>query len=223
MTTSDSSWSSKPRAITDLERPDHYYLTPADICVFFGEYTARVGYEHSRTNDIISNLKKSVLKKGRPEYKWKNWAINEVVKVLVASLNATAKKQYCIVPIPPSKRQDHPEYDDRILQICQRTVNSVPFVDLLQSSESREAAHQAAARPGPDALYENIVCNAAELPNIAGKHIFLLDDVLCTGASFVAAKRRILDHYPTAIVQGVFVARRVPSQGLAPESFFDVI
>lgn len=66
MTTLDSSWSSAPRAITDLERPDHHYLTSEHNCVFFGEYTARVGYEHSRTNDIISNLKKSVTKKGKP-------------------------------------------------------------------------------------------------------------------------------------------------------------
>jgi len=223
MTTSDKSWSSTPRAITDLERPDHSYLTPQDTCVFFGEYTARVGFEHSRTNDIISNLKKSVSKRGKPEYKWKGWAINVVVQALTSSLNSTALAQYCMVPIPPSKRPDHAEYDDRLLQICRGTAASVPFVDLLESTENRPPAHQSVDRPGPEALYENITCKPAEIPNIAGKHIFLLDDVLCTGASFIAAKRRILDHYPTATVQGVFVARRVPDQGLDIASFFNVV
>ena len=222
MTTSDKSWSSTPRAITDLERPDHSYLTPVDTCYYFGEYTARVGFEHSKTNDIISNLKKSVLKKGRVEYKYKNWAINVVVNALKSSLNANALTQYCMVPIPPSKRPDHPEYDDRLQQICRKVGCSIPFVDLLESTENRPPAHQSEERPGPDALYANIVCKAAEIPNIAGRHIFLLDDVLCTGASFIAAKRRILEQYPDATVQGVFVARRVPSQGLDLDSFFDV-
>ena len=128
-----------------------------------------------------------------------------------------------MVPIPPSKKPDHPEYDDRLLQICQKTAGSVPFVDLLECTQNRPPAHQSDDRPGPDALYDNIACKPAEIPNIAGKHIFLLDDVLCTGASFIAAKRRILDHYPAATVQGVFVARRVPPQGLDIASFFNVV
>ena len=42
--------------IDELTRRDHYYLDETE-CVFIGEYTARAGYQHSQTNQLILNLK----------------------------------------------------------------------------------------------------------------------------------------------------------------------
>jgi hypothetical protein len=68
MTTFDGSWSGRLRKVSDLERPDHWYLTAKDDCVFFGEYTARGGYGHSSTNQLIHNLKKKPELVGTPQY-----------------------------------------------------------------------------------------------------------------------------------------------------------
>ena len=44
--------------IDELVRGDYFYLQPADECWFLREYTARMGFEHSETNQLIINLKK---------------------------------------------------------------------------------------------------------------------------------------------------------------------
>jgi len=53
-----------------------------------------------------------------------------------------------------------------------------------------------------------------------GTQIILLDDVLVTGATFVACRRILLNRFPNVTVFGVFVARRVPERTL-PEDDFD--
>ena len=68
MTIFDGSWSGRLRIVGDLERPDHWYLDPTDVCAFFGEYTARAGYGHSSTNQLIHNLKKNPESANTPQY-----------------------------------------------------------------------------------------------------------------------------------------------------------
>lgn len=220
MTTSDNSWSPNLRQITDIERPDHYFLEDGDNCSYFGEYTARRGYEFSRANDIIINFKKPVSRRGRGEYRHKESAINGVAASLRAILTPAALTQYCMVPIPPSKRRDHPEYDDRMTQVCTKISASIPFCNLLETAANRVPAHESVERPGPDALYEGLAVHDDLLPMIHGKNIILLDDVLCTGASFKACKRKIIELSPAANVYGFFIARRVPERGLPAGVFF---
>ena len=52
-----------PRRLTkidELTRPDHWYLDENDPCFFLGEYTARMGFVYSETNNLILNFKKSM-------------------------------------------------------------------------------------------------------------------------------------------------------------------
>lgn len=222
MTTSDENWSSKLRLITEIERPDHSFLTPDDQCYFFGEYTARQGFEHSQTNDIIVNLKKPVSRRGRPEYAYKTGAIRRIAAALSRNFNQTARDCYCMVPIPPSKRPDHPDYDDRIIQICTQLNPPVPTCNVLQTGIDRTPAHECNDPRDPEALYQSLVFNETLRTQIAGKHIFLIDDVLCTGASFVACKRKLTETLPGTTVIGVFVARRVPERGFEGIFFDDI-
>jgi hypothetical protein len=49
-----------------------------------------------------------------------------------------------IVPIPPSKTVDHPEYDDRMSAICRgirHEGHGVDVRDLIRQRQSTEAAH----------------------------------------------------------------------------------
>jgi hypothetical protein len=68
MMTSGSTFPRRLTKIDDLTRPDHSYLTAADVCYFLGEYTARKGFAFSATNRLIFNLKKSMDRRGRSEW-----------------------------------------------------------------------------------------------------------------------------------------------------------
>src|SRR4051812_14471302 len=99
--------------VEELVLRDHYHLSATDICFFWGEYTARKGYSHSDTNDIIGNLKKDLDRKGKPEWKWKGRAIDQVAAIFKATTNQDNLKTLTICPMPPSKVKTDPLYDDR--------------------------------------------------------------------------------------------------------------
>jgi hypothetical protein len=77
--------------IDELTRSDHSYLTATDECWFLREYTAGAGYAHSATNDLISNFKKPVAKKGGPEWKYKTLAIQQIAGELDRVLDAAVR------------------------------------------------------------------------------------------------------------------------------------
>ena len=63
--TSELSFPQRLSKIDDLMRCDHVYLDDSDQCYFLGEYTARMGFAYSATNNLILNFKKSVDRRGR--------------------------------------------------------------------------------------------------------------------------------------------------------------
>lgn len=72
------------------------------------------------------------------------------------------------------------------------------------------ASHEAAARPTPEDLYgelafDPVAGRVEEPPGL----IMLFDDMLTTGAHFVAATRRLGEVFPGVRVIGSFIARRV--------------
>src|SRR5262249_32681191 len=103
--------------IDDLTRPDHSYLTSNDSCAFIGEYTARGGFSFSETNDLISNLKKSVDRRLLAEWRYKELAIQKVARTLKAIFSSQWLDRTTFVPIPPSKIKTHHLYDDRLVRI----------------------------------------------------------------------------------------------------------
>jgi len=95
-------------------------LEPGDDCYYLGEYTARAGYAFSATNDLIQNLKKPMDRKGRPEWRYKTWAINRSAEMLREVLPEKWLASVTFAPVPPSKARDHADYDDRLLRILER-------------------------------------------------------------------------------------------------------
>jgi hypothetical protein len=104
MTTFDESWSGRLRKVGDLERPDHWFLTEADDCVFFGEYTARAGYGHSSTNQLIHNLKKKPELSGTPQYVWKGRAIDTIGRAIPPTCGPTPSRRSRSCPFRPPSR-----------------------------------------------------------------------------------------------------------------------
>jgi hypothetical protein len=219
--TSDASWSASLRQIGDLERQDHWFLRPGDQCYFFGEYTARAGFGASRTNNIISNLKKKPSTRGTQQWQYKLGAIRAVGAAIRGNIRPEALPQMLFVPIPPSKPTGHPEHDDRVAQIA-RAVGGCEVREILFTAQERDARHLAADRRDPDALRATLGVREDLLTGLGDRPIVLLDDVLTTGCSYTVCRDVLAGLAPEANVFGIFVARRVIDRSAEAMGFTDL-
>jgi len=205
-----------------LERPDHFHLHEQAKCYFWGEYTP---YEHtdgekwnfSPTNQLMSNLKKKMDRRGAADWRYKQDAIERVGRAFARLWkweDILNKHRIVLVPIPPSKARDDAMFDPRMLQVLQAVARNLQteldIRDCLSFSGRHGASHEADARPTPEQLFLDLSFDArvGDLEN-QPTHIFVFDDMLTSGAHFVAATRRLALHYPHATMIGNFVARRI--------------
>ena len=206
-------------AIDSLALPDHHYLDGDDTCYYAGEYTAGEGHAYSDTNQLILNLKKSVDRRGRPEWRYKELAISQAAAILRGALKERAR--LTLVPVPPSKARTDPAYDDRMLRLLQQVSVGRPYDvrELVVQVNSTPAAHLAERRPTPDELVANYRLDE-RLVEPAPDTIFIVDDVLTTGCHYKAVKQVLQRRFPDATIRGLFVARRVPKSAF---DAFDVL
>ena len=207
--------------ISDLERKDHHYLPASAKCYFWGEYTP---YEHTQgkkwdyspTNRLISNFKKKMDRSGRPDGHYKAEAIRQVAEQFSKSWRwdqLHERYRICLVPIPPSKSRRDPMYDPRMRDALNLLASLVGLPldirDCLTFSGAYAASHETDDRPGPDDLYHDLdfdgeVGRPEQVPGL----IFLFDDMITTGAHYVAAARKLAELFPGTDIIGNFIARR---------------
>ena len=201
-------------AVDEIYLPHHFYLTPQDQVFYFGEYTPRQGYGYSKTNQFITNFKKSPSKRGTPEWQYKLLSIRQFTGSLAAAIKEEAiESDITFVPIPPSKVRTHPEYDDRMWQVLCGLNELQPQADcreLVMQTDSTEAFHNLAdqrrLRPEELAdLYSVVDNGAAEPRNI----IAVVDDMLTTGSHFKAMELALSRAWAGRQIIGLFAARRV--------------
>lgn len=195
--------------IDELTLPDHYRLDDTDECYFIGEYTARAGYSYSATNDLIHNLKKPMDRIGRPEWRYKAWAIEQAAKQLREALPPETLRAATFVPVPPSNMRTDPLYDDRVVQILHKLGDRVDVREAVTQTANYVPSHGMEVRLGPEDLYQLYEVDEA-LSEQVPTSLVVLDDVLTTGAHFKAMKRILNEALPDVPLIGVFVARRVP-------------
>ena len=197
--------------IDDLTRADHWYLTGDDVCYFIGEYTARIGYVYSTTNNLVLNFKKTMDRRELPEWKYKGIAIRQAAVAFRTALGPEAFDALTFVPIPPSKAKGDPLYDDRLSRLlhAMRPHPPLDVRELIIQTASTEAVHGMEDRPKPEqieALYRIDEESATSLkPCVA-----IVDDVLTTGAHFRAVKSVLVTRFPEKAFIGLFLARRAP-------------
>lgn len=153
-----------------------------DQCYFLREYTSGRGYAHSETNRLIHNLKKPPDRRGRPEWRYKELAIQQVAREFRDNLDLARLQRVTLVPMPPSKARGDPLYDDRMLRVLRAMDVEAQLVAKLRIDGTLVI-------PPPES-------------------IAVVDDVLTTGAHFVAAKTLLAAQFPRAAVRGLFAARR---------------
>ncbi len=204
----------RAQLVDEASRELHWYLDEDDECFYIGEYTSRQGYGYSKINQAIYNLKiePKVQHENPYRYQYKTQTIAAIGQCFRSNIKTEYLEQHAtIIPIPPSKTRTHPDYDDRILQICNKIVADIanPDVqDIIVPNVDMAATHEQEHKPTPDELYAayTIECQAAYRPR--GITI-LVDDVLTTGSHFKACKRLINERFPETHVIGFFAARRV--------------
>ncbi|MET4295933.1 hypothetical protein ABIB06_006859 [Bradyrhizobium sp. LB8.2] len=193
--------------IDEKNRSDHYYITESDECLFLYEYTSGMGYAHSETNSLISNLKK---KKGAGGYAWKGRAIASCASALGPAINPKWLADAVLVPVPPSKIKTDPAYDDRMTEVC-RTIRSTVPVDvreLIVQVKSTDAVHEG-SRLRPEEIEANCYIDESLCGQSAPKYIGIVDDMLTAGAHFRAANNILSKRFPTSRITGLFIARRI--------------
>ena len=208
--------------IDELTRLDHHQLNDNDQCYFLGEYTAHAGYNKSPTNSLIWNFKKSLDRRGKPEWKYKKHAILRAAKAFRIGLGEDPPP-WTFVPIPPSKKPGHRYYDDRITQMLQAIWpdKKIDIRELIIQKKSTETAHGSSVRPTPQqikAVYR--IDKDLTIPEPAT--IAVVDDVLTTGAHFRAASEVLKEQFPETPILGLFIARRVPGRGRMIADYTDV-
>jgi hypothetical protein len=197
------------RMIDETTRPDHPCLASDDRCYYHGEYSPAAGIG-TPTNDLVLDLKKRPERRVAPDWIYKIWAIEECARILRMRIDPDLLQDATLVPIPPSKTADHPDYDDRVAQVVGKICDgtAVEWRRLLIATVSRDPRRDGRARDSPLDLRSMLAVN----PECAGPKptkVILFDDILTTGATFKACKELLVEAFPGAEVVGCFVARRV--------------
>ena len=197
--------------IDELTRREHYFLGDQDVCYYFGEYTGRNG----RPFSLIGTLIQDLLQPRDPavekqEYR-KDRALGRVAQWLHEVFDPASVAEATFVPLPQSGSGVRTDSDDRMFRILKRCADGLDVRRLIEFAGSK-ADGESGLRAGPDLLYENMRVVLA-LTEPKPRAIFLVDDLLTTGANFVAAKRRILQVMPDVPVFGLFVARKALDSG----------
>ena len=189
----------------DLSRRNHRYLSCDDHCYALMKYTARGGYQYSEPNQLIFNLKKPLSQQGQF---YKRKAIDDVADMLLSSLNRRWAQEITWTPIPPSHAKDHPEYDDRLLQVLRKLASelALDIRELIWQKESAQPSHSSALRPSPDEIAANYSIDESLTAPVPQK-IALFDDVITTGAHFKAAQKVLKQRFPEMTIGGIFIAR----------------
>jgi len=189
---------------------DHRRLGANDRCYFLFEYTSGRTWAFSRTNSLISNLKKKPSTSSENELHYKNQAIQQAAASLRQALDRDALGKVTIVPVPGSKAPDHPDFDPRMERVCRSIAPGIDVRPLVVQTASTAAAHEAGE--GERITVEDLLAvyridEARCQP--APTTIWIMDDVLTAGTHFRAMQIVLSQRFPNVPVYGVFLARRV--------------
>ena len=202
--------------LDEVSRRDHYYLTPADHCLYFGEFRSRAG--GSGLNGLIFDFKRApseIARSAQPQRlrDLKERAIRLIAHHLRSQFGrAVVEGAITFVPIPGSKAPDHPDHCDRLLRTLRLAFAGLEadIRPLLTSSSSALADHRRGARrTGYYRLLSGTRLDPTQLETPPRTIVALFDDVLTSGKHVRVASARIRERLPRQTIVSVMVARRV--------------
>ncbi len=195
----------KWRQIDDLNRP--YFLNENDICIYAREHVDG-GYEASESNQMLFNYKKSLDRKGMPDWHYKVHSIGLFAAEL-NELNFPANS--VLIPAPTSNPRNSEHFDSRIEDSILKLIEFHPnliFQPILDIKQSFPSAHAGGGSRKPFEIKKNILVSPFTIEPVP-KRVFLIDDMITTGGHFRACKDILLEKYPDLQVIGIFWAKHV--------------
>lgn len=197
------------RQIDESNIGDHYHLRPDEVCLYLLEFTSRQGYSFSKTNQLITNLKKKPTA-SVAQLEYKEQAIQSCAGGLRNALNPNWLTTATMVPVPGSKIVGHPDYDDRMERVARGISPGLDVRALVRQTQSLPSSHEAAdgqRQTVEDLLEVYEIDESLAVPNPTS--IGILDDVLTAGTHFRAMQIVLSARFPGVPITGLFIARRV--------------
>lgn len=200
----------KLRKIDEAARGIHHHIGVEDHCFYLVERTSKRGYSFSKANQLITNLKKNPATSNAGEMGHKARVIRSCSAKLSEILNDKVKKSATFVPVPPSKAVDHPEYDNRMEQVCRGIAPGIDLRNLVVQATSMRASHERGEddRITLQELLDDYTIDE-DLTEPKPTVIVIVDDVLTAGTHFRAMVTVLSARFPGALIVGIFIARRV--------------
>lgn len=192
--------------IDELTRRDHYFLGEQDVCYYFLEYSARNGQSFGAGNGLVRDLLRPESKATSAPDVGKQRAVRGLAHAFKAALRPERLGTITFVPIPVARPPERTVQDDRTHRILRCLADGLDVRDLIGMVGA--PGDFTGLRTGPEALYEQMRVVPALLEP-APSLIVLVGDVLTTGASYVAARRRLQQSLPYVPVFGLFAARKL--------------
>lgn len=155
---------------------------------------------------MIINFKKSISKKGTYAWGYRNSTIWKFAQKLHSILES---ETFTIIPCPTSKHADDPEYNDRMVRLCEELKEFSPNYDIqhcIITTKSHKETHRGGGQREPATILE--YTEWVEPTKIPNERVILIDDVCTTGAHFRAyydLATKHLSRYDCKIA-GIFLA-----------------
>ena len=191
------------KKIDALENPP-YWLGPNDNCYYARDFVARGGYAASEANQLILNFKKPRSRQQTQEWPHKLRAVRQFVRELSSVLPDGAT----IASIPTSKERRDPDYDPRLvwtLELLRKMNRGFAIEYPITRKMTTQSVHDGARR-NPATICIDLEWKGFQaVPD----SMFLIDDVITTGAHFKACQQLIREHHSEIEIVGLFWARTI--------------
>ena len=110
--------------------------------------------------------------------------------------------------MPTSKSAEDPNYDPRFDELCRALRRRRPDLVVVQpiKCQGEDTASHLGGTRDPEIIFEGLLWEGSDL---SAQTVFLIDDLITSGAHFKACKKMVLEHMSGSQVVGLFWARAV--------------
>jgi hypothetical protein len=203
-----------PATLTRLSANDcgeHYFVSADCELYYFAPFIPTRPHFNEPPNNFIGNFKKSVERRMRPEYRYKEQAIRLAAQRLAGAVPVDWERGRgaIFVPVPPSSAPNDPLHDDRVMQVLTMAslARNIDVRELVTQRQSLPPSHGSEQRASVDLLVSNYRVDEAPIEPPPST-LIIVDDVLTTGRHFRAVQRVLSARYPRARIVGLFLLRR---------------
>jgi len=172
------------------------------------EYVARGSYQQYPDNSRILNFKMSPEHRNGSRWRYKQDAIKYFADRIMDGFNLPIAEAV-FVPMPTSKPRSSPKFDSRledVLQIVHEKTGQ-RIGRNLGTIQAMESFHHSDSPRRVDEIALNIDFTPFDTP--IPSMVVLIDDVVTTGAHFLACSNIIKRHHADIYIVGLFFAKTI--------------